>query len=80
MFAYVIAGLLPQQSALLRAIQQPAQHHDPLIRKRYRARANGIIHRQALKRAAGNQTQAAKLLRISRDQLRYRLEKFSIES
>ncbi len=34
---------------------------------------------QALDRAEGNQTKAAKLLGISRDQLRYRLEKFHLE-
>ena len=34
--------------------------------------------RQALERAGGNQTQAAKLLRMTRDQIRYRVEKFSL--
>ncbi len=33
---------------------------------------------EAIERAGGNQTRAAKLLRISRDQLRYRLEKFGL--
>jgi DNA-binding NtrC family response regulator len=33
---------------------------------------------QALARAAGNRTRAARLLNISRDQLRYRLEKFGL--
>lgn len=32
---------------------------------------------QAMERTAGNQTQAAKLLGISRDQIRYRLKKDS---
>jgi len=31
--------------------------------------------RQALERSAGNQTKAAELLHISRDQLRYRMKK-----
>ncbi len=31
--------------------------------------------RQALERSAGNQTKAAELLDISRDQLRYRMKK-----
>ena len=33
---------------------------------------------QALERAGGNQTQAARLLRITRDTLRYKMKKFSI--
>ncbi len=33
---------------------------------------------QALERAGGNQTHAARLLRLSRDQLRYRVEKFGL--
>jgi transcriptional regulator with PAS, ATPase and Fis domain len=32
----------------------------------------------ALKKAYGNKTQAAKLLKISRDTLRYRIKKFKI--
>ena len=34
---------------------------------------------QALERANGNQTHAAQLLGINRDQVRYRIEKFSLE-
>jgi DNA-binding protein Fis len=34
--------------------------------------------RQALARAAGNQTKAAKLLNLSRDTFRYRLEKHNL--
>ena len=34
--------------------------------------------RQALERTKGNQTQAAKLLHLSRDQLRYRMEKLDL--
>jgi transcriptional regulator with GAF, ATPase, and Fis domain len=33
---------------------------------------------QALERAHGNQTQAAQLLGINRDQVRYRIEKFGL--
>jgi DNA-binding NtrC family response regulator len=36
--------------------------------------------RQALERAAGNQTRAAGLLNLSRDALRYRMKKFGIEA
>ena len=35
--------------------------------------------RQALERAKGNRTQAAALLGLSRDTLRYRLEKYELE-
>jgi transcriptional regulator with PAS, ATPase and Fis domain len=34
---------------------------------------------QALKRTGGNQTQAGLLLRLSRDQIRYRIEKFGLD-
>jgi transcriptional regulator with PAS, ATPase and Fis domain len=34
---------------------------------------------QALARTAGNQTRAGRLLHLSRDQIRYRMEKFSLE-
>ena len=33
---------------------------------------------QALERAGGNQTQAARLLRVTRDTLRYKMKKFSL--
>jgi DNA-binding NtrC family response regulator len=36
--------------------------------------------RRAMDAAANNQTRAAELLGVSRDQLRYRLKKFGIES
>jgi len=35
---------------------------------------------QALERANGNQTQAAQLLGINRDQVRYRIEKFGLHA
>ncbi len=35
---------------------------------------------QALERAKGNQTQAAQLLGINRDQVRYRIEKFGLRA
>ncbi|MGE5345992.1 MAG: sigma-54-dependent transcriptional regulator [Acidithiobacillales bacterium] len=34
---------------------------------------------QALQRTSGNQTQAARLLHLNRDQIRYRIEKFGLE-
>ena len=33
---------------------------------------------QALKRCGGNQTRAASLLGLNRDQIRYRIEKFAL--
>jgi DNA-binding NtrC family response regulator len=35
---------------------------------------------QALERTGGNQTQAAQLLRINRDQVRYRIEKWGLQT
>ena len=35
---------------------------------------------QALERAGGNQSRAAQLLGINRDQVRYRLEKFGLKA
>jgi DNA-binding protein Fis len=35
---------------------------------------------QALECTGGNQTQAAQLLRINRDQVRYRIEKFGLQT
>ena len=35
---------------------------------------------QALERAGGNQSQAAQLLGINRDQVRYRIEKFGLKT
>jgi two-component system response regulator AtoC len=35
---------------------------------------------QALERSGGNQTQAAQLLRLNRDQVRYRIEKFGLQT
>jgi len=35
---------------------------------------------QALERTGGNQTQAAQLLHINRDQVRYRIEKFGLQT
>jgi len=34
---------------------------------------------QALRRTGGNQTRAAALLGLNRDQIRYRIEKFGLE-
>ena len=36
--------------------------------------------RQALERAGGNQTRAAKFLGLNRDQIRYRIEKFGFRA
>ncbi|HEY3582683.1 MAG TPA: sigma-54 dependent transcriptional regulator [Pyrinomonadaceae bacterium] len=73
---YLPGGLLmsPRQTALMTNDDLPAQFVRP---------AEGIsldeaelsFVRQAIERSGGNQTRAAELLGISRDQLRYRLKK-----
>jgi DNA-binding protein Fis len=43
-------------------------------------RVEESLVRQAMHMAGGNQTRAAQLLDVSRDALRYKLKKFTIES
>jgi transcriptional regulator with PAS, ATPase and Fis domain len=58
-----------------------------LVTSQFRLPANGLVLEeverqllvQALERSGGNQTQAGHLLGINRDQVRYRIEKFSLE-
>jgi transcriptional regulator with GAF, ATPase, and Fis domain len=38
-----------------------------------------VVLEQALRRARGNQTRAASLLGLTRDQIRYRMSKFGME-
>ena len=40
--------------------------------------AEGLLLVQALEKTSGNQTQAARLLRITRDTLRYKMKKFNL--
>ena len=40
--------------------------------------SSGLLVLQAMEKAHGNQTHAARFLRISRDALRYRLKKFGL--
>jgi len=58
---------------------------DSAVSSRFRLPAEGVgldevemsLVRQAIERSGGNQTKAAELLGISRDQLRYRLKKLA---
>jgi len=76
-----VRGLSPAAQALLEQYQWPGN-----IRELRNAieRAMLLIDQewlaQALERAGGNQTKAALLLGINRDQVRYRLEKFGLKA
>jgi DNA-binding NtrC family response regulator len=68
------------------AIQSLPEYWGQTSRVNYRLPAKGIVFRdferevllQALDHAKGNQTRAAALLKLSRDQLRYRMAKFGV--
>ena len=57
------------------ALSSPAGHHVPMEL----GAAEVKLIKSALEQAAGNQSQAARLLGISRDTLRYRLKKYGLE-
>lgn len=67
-------------------IEELPRHFGPATRVNYQLPSKGIVFRdfersilsQALAHAKGNQSRAASLLRISRDQLRYRMLKFGL--
>jgi len=68
---FVLGRQEPGPNAGIRGLQLPPDGVDlQLVEEQ--------LVRQALQRAGNNQTQAAKLLHLSRDQLRYRMEKFGL--
>src|SRR5690242_15850091 len=73
---YLPGGLLmsPRQSSLTSGIEVPAQFVLPTEGISLDEAELSFV-RQAIARSGGNQTRAAELLGISRDQLRYRLKK-----
>src|ERR1041385_54689 len=73
---YLPGGLLmsPRQSSLINGADLPAQFVLP-VEGISLDEAELSFVRQAIERSGGNQTRAAELLGISRDQLRYRLKK-----
>jgi DNA-binding NtrC family response regulator len=75
---------LPRElTAEVSSFSHDASHTSLTVDNMFRLPANGIsledvelcLVRQAIERSGGNQTRAAELLGISRDQLRYRLKK-----
>lgn len=76
----ITAGSLPiavrtSEAAVAVAIAEPAaSHNDGLSLVDQEKRL--LVH--ALEKAGGNQTQAARLLRITRDTLRYKMKKFNL--
>ena len=54
--------------------EQPHSIYDMVIANVERSLLASVMHR-----AGGNQTQAAQLLGINRDQVRYRIEKFGLK-
>jgi DNA-binding NtrC family response regulator len=82
---YLPRDLVPEERAASASLSRPAEIEAAGDAEQYvfRLPPKGIILdevemslvRQALERSGGNQTRAAELLGISRDQLRYRLKK-----
>lgn len=76
---------IKSEGALIEIDSLP-RHYGPAARVNYQLPSNGIVFSeferevlaQALAHAKGNQSRAASLLRISRDQLRYRMLKFGL--
>jgi DNA-binding NtrC family response regulator len=69
------AGYRPRGAAVR---QQAARGKDPFVLPPDGLRLDELeneLVRQAMERAGGNKSRAAKILGISRDQIRYRLEK-----
>jgi len=68
---FVLGRVREQSGEAIRGLQLPAGGVDL-------DKVEEQLVRQALHRTGGNQTQAAKLLTLSRDQLRYRMQKYGL--
>ena len=68
----------PHRLDLLEHLAQGEKPVETLAAKADLSFANASQHLQALRRAGGNQTKAAALLGLNRDQIRYRIEKFGL--
>jgi DNA-binding NtrC family response regulator len=76
----------PQEAAATRAKAASQKAADKSLEEPFRLPPEGVqlesvemsLVEQAMKRSGGNQTRAAELLGISRDQLRYRLKKLEV--
>ena len=81
-----LGNRLPGLHDLLDLVALDAPEDEPVPRDPFELPAAGVnldelersLVQQALRRAGGNQTKAATLLGLNRDQIRYRIEKFGL--
>jgi PAS domain S-box-containing protein len=73
-------GMILEESTLIKSSSLPIAISHPHGQVRFQAlqESERVLVASALEKTSGNQTQAARLLRVSRDQLRYKKRKLSL--
>jgi len=74
------SGMILEESPLITSTSLPIAISRPHSQARFQAlqETERVLVARALERTSGNQTRAARLLRVSRDQLRYKKRKLSL--